>query len=66
MDDIDRTFEILKRADYNTVERKVIADLTINPYTFRLTLHPLYHNRVTDCGWTVEEFLEELNNRLFP
>jgi len=65
MDDVDRTFERLKRSDYETVERLVGNRLTVNPYTFELTLHHLYHHIVTGCGWTVEEFIEELNHRKF-
>jgi hypothetical protein len=61
----DQTFARLKRADYKTVESKVSNNLTVNPYTFRFTLHHLYHQIVIDCGWTVEEFLKELNYRLF-
>jgi len=65
MDDIDRTFEKLKKQDYKTVEGLVGNRLTVNPYTFELHLHKLYHRIVIDCGWTVEEFLDELNNRKF-
>ena len=65
MDDLDRTFERLKKSDYKTVEGLVGNRLTVNPYTFELTLHRLYHHIVTDRGWTIDEFLNEVNHRKF-
>mgnify|MGYP007124326746 CR=1 FL=1 len=61
MDDIDRTFEKLKKADYESLLNLVEDKLTVNPYTFELTLHKLYHHIVTDRGWEVTEFLIDVN-----
>ena len=65
MDDIDRTFEKLKRVDYSTILGLVSNRFTVNPYTFELNLHKLYHHIVTDRGWTIDEFLNEVNHRKF-
>lgn len=61
MDDIDRTFEKLKKADYESLLNLVKGKLTANPITFELTLHTLYHHIITDRGWEVKEFLIEVN-----
>lgn len=65
MDDLDRTFERLKKEDFNNLVERVSNKFTVNPYTFELTLHKLYHHVITGCGWTIEEFLNEVNDRRY-
>jgi hypothetical protein len=70
VDDIDRTFNVLKKLTFEqTYERMLIEAngnyggfLVANRETWNIELYRPFHQKCIDCGWTVEEFNKRLNN----
>jgi hypothetical protein len=63
MEDIDRTFAILKKVDYKTLVSAIKkSSMVINPCT---SMYEYVGNNVEqvciDNGWTIEELNRELN-----
>jgi len=66
MDDIDRTFEALKRTDFEAVYRILgtgaITPYVVNPVTFELHVHRIFYPVLERNGWTARDFETKLNN----
>lgn len=63
MDDLDRTFERLKRPDYNTLVSRIKAGPIVDPYTFDMRYSRWCEPQCIANGWTLKELNEELEKR---
>ena len=64
MDDIDRTFEKLKKSPYgelkgNLLEKFQMIDISRQERSFS----PDYKETIERHGWTMEEYIEEVDKR---
>jgi len=60
MDDIDRTFERLKRLDFKTLVTLMPFGPSINPVTFDAEYNKWAEPTCLANGWTLNEVNEEL------
>ncbi len=61
MEDIDKTFERLKRVDFETLKSKIKNNPITNPFTFKLEYTRHAESICIANGWTLEELNNELN-----
>jgi hypothetical protein len=71
MEDIDRTFEKLRRPDVKTVQRMIFeksrapgednGPIWLEDWGSSLKrFNPIYLKIINDCGWEIQEFLDEV------
>jgi hypothetical protein len=62
MDDIDRTFNALKRTEFSKVREATKKYLIVDAQTFELRLHHVYNHILTAHGWTPADFHIKIND----
>lgn len=62
MDDIDRTFNVLRRADFSVVREATKKYLIVDAQTFELKLHHTYNHILAAHGWTPRDFHIKIND----
>lgn len=63
-DDVERTFENLKKPDFDMVRKSLEKRDTpyiVNPMTFEMRVSKIYYNIITGYGWTVADYEYALN-----